>query len=139
MLEADSQVCWPVSQGTFCFCVYVNIDERSHIQRVPRVFTGKTTSFVPTTAHGVKSPHVSRVHAFSPFSAKSTEVEDKFARVGFPSGFASVQTYPRAGLSKRFCLFFVSASSSVVDVASLSFSLPIPLHSLRMQVFSDFT
>ena len=52
--------------------------------------------------------------------------KDKFARVGFLPGFAIVQTDPRGGLSKHFGHFFVSASSSVVDVASLSFSLPFP-------------
>ena len=48
-------------------------------------FTRKTASFVPTTAHGVKSPHVSRVHVagqnsctFSPFGTKNTEVESHF-------------------------------------------------------------
>ena len=57
-------------------------------------------------------------------SLTSPPRKDKIARVGFPPGFAIVQTYPRAGLSKRFGLFCVSASSSVVDVASLSFSFP---------------
>ena len=42
----------------------------------------------------------------------------------FCQAFAIVQTHPRAGFSTRFGLFFVSASSPVVDVTSLSFSLP---------------
>ena len=33
-----AQVCLPVLQGTFCFCLHVSIDERSDIQRVARVF-----------------------------------------------------------------------------------------------------
>ena len=50
--------------------------------------TSKTAPFVPTTAHGVECPHVSRVHVagqnsctFSPFGTKSIEVERHFVHI----------------------------------------------------------
>ena len=48
----------------------------------------KLHRFVPTTAHGVESPHVNRVHvagqnncAFPPLGTKSTESESHFVHI----------------------------------------------------------